>query len=66
MAQMLFSSGVMSGCYFQIQQEDDYHIRATVSTPVADKEAVVTNYEYAKKWVDQQVASYLRLMNNED
>lgn len=65
MAQTLFSSGFTSGCYFQIQQENDL-VRAIVHTPVAEKETVAVDYDLAKKWVDRQVAQYLRTMSYED
>lgn len=61
----LCSSGFTHGCYFQILNEQD-GVRAFVATPFDEKETVVLDIDYARKWVDRQVAQYMRTIDNED
>lgn len=61
----LFSSGFSHGCYYQILNGQD-GVKAFVATPIAEKETTAIDIDFAKKWVDNQVAQYLRTMEYED
>jgi len=61
----LCSSGFSHGCYFQILNEQD-GVRAYIATPFTEKETIAIDVDFAKKWVDNQVAQYLRTMEYED
>ena len=61
----LCSSGFTHGCYFQILNEQD-GVKAYVATPSFEKETTAIDVDFAQKWVDRQVAQYLRTMEYED
>lgn len=61
----LCSSGFTHGCYYQILNGQD-GVRAYVATPFEEKETLAVDVDFARKWVDNQVTQYLRLMKDED
>ena len=54
-----YKTGAMEGVKYVVETQEDELVKAVVERPEGNREALLTTWESADKWIDKQVTNIL-------